>query len=248
MNDEVWVAKPEVLDKVKDVTVKLFWLGFGIQVGPRHRLRHSKPEQEGVGDNGLFVELEDVIVDDELESVDDAEGEIGVVPTLNMLVGRLLVVLADTDGLDVKMLVGVAVEQPGPGQTDTHSVPLQDVVNDEDRLAVLADAGAEEMLKIDVLDVVEVAAKGIEEGDELRLCSVDGTTFEEGVREVRLDEETSVAEPDEGEFRELEETMDVVRPPEIVVVNVAEVVRPEASELGEVNGVPLVELCTIEEV
>ncbi|KAL8977544.1 MAG: hypothetical protein Q9205_006672, partial [Flavoplaca limonia] len=93
------------------------------------------------------------------------------------------------------------------------------VVNDEDRLVVLADAGAEEMLKTEVLDVVEVAAKGIEEGDELRLCDVDETTFEEG--------------PDDGEFAELEETMEVVRPPEILVLDVAEVVGPEASELED---------------
>ncbi|KAL9627607.1 MAG: hypothetical protein Q9204_006450 [Flavoplaca sp. TL-2023a] len=183
-NDEVWVAKPEVLNKVEDVTVKLIWLGFGIQVGPRHRLRQSKPEQEGVGDNGMFVMLEDVMVGDVLETVDNAVGDIAVDPKFNVLVSRLLVVLAETDGVDVKMLVGVAVEQPGPTQTDTHSAPLQDVVNNEDRLVILVDAGAEEMLATEALDVAEVAAEGTEEGNELRLCSVDETTFEEGVTEV----------------------------------------------------------------
>ena len=42
--------------------------------------------------------------------------------------------------------------------------------------------------------------------------------------------------------------MEVVGPPEILVLDVAEVVGPEASELREVNGVPLLELCTVEEV
>ncbi|KAL9628074.1 MAG: hypothetical protein Q9204_006131, partial [Flavoplaca sp. TL-2023a] len=223
MNDEeVWAAKPEVLDKVEDVNVELLWFGFGTHVGPRHRLRQSKPEQEGVGDSGLIVELDYVMVGDVLETVDDAIGDIAVDPKFNVLVSRLLVVLAETDGVDVKMLVGVAVEQPGPRQRDTHSVPLQDVVNDEDRLVILVDAGAEEMPATEALDVAEVAVEGTEEGDELRLCSVDGTTFEEGV-----------GEPDEGEFAELEETVEVVGAPEIFVLDVAGVVWPEASELGE---------------
>ena len=145
MNDEVWVAKPEVLDKVEDVTVELLWLGFGTHVGPRHRLRHIKPEQEGVGDNGMFVMLEDVMVVDVLETVDNAVGEIAVDPKFNVLVSRLLIVLAETDGVDVKMLVGVAVEQPGPRQTDIHRMPLQDVVNDEDRLVVSVNAEAEKL-------------------------------------------------------------------------------------------------------
>ena len=44
--------------------------------------------------------------------------------------------------------------------------------------------GLPEMLATEALDVAEVAAEGTEEGDELRLCIVDKTTFEEGVREV----------------------------------------------------------------
>lgn len=42
--------------------------------------------------------------------------------------------------------------------------------------------------------------------------------------------------------------MGVARLPEILVLDVAEAVWPEASEFGEVNGVSLVDLCTVEEV
>lgn len=73
--EEVWIAEIEVLDAVEDVTVELLRLGFGTQVGPRHRLAQIKPEQEGVGDEGAFVVLNDVMVGDVLEGVDTTVDE-----------------------------------------------------------------------------------------------------------------------------------------------------------------------------
>ena len=77
---------------------------------------------------------------------------------------------------------------------------------------------------------------------------MDDTKLAEGVGEVWLDEDTSVAELDAGEFSELEETVEVVRLPAILELDVAELVELEAKEFGRAIGVPLDEVWNVEVV
>ncbi|KAL8995874.1 MAG: hypothetical protein Q9169_004482 [Polycauliona sp. 2 TL-2023] len=154
---ELWATEPGLLVLVDDRAVELLKLGFGTHVGPRHRLRHNKPEQEGVGTFGALVVADDVRRSDVLEIVDKVVDEDAVDPEPGVLVTRLLVVLVETAEL-VTVLAGVVVEDDKLETLDVLEVEELDSEVREPGLATV-------LLELDVDVVVDEVPEAVDDND-----------------------------------------------------------------------------------
>ncbi|KAL8904728.1 MAG: hypothetical protein Q9171_006941 [Xanthocarpia ochracea] len=149
------VADPVTPEIVDDAIVGLLRLGFGMQVGPIHRLRQSEPEHVGVSVKALLVLIEpDTPVGEEMTGVVgparlEVVAQLGPIQVLeqsrpeqediNVLASRVLGEI-EVDPADV-MVGNVAMRDVavarldvhvGPRQRLEHEAPKQDVLEEAD--------------------------------------------------------------------------------------------------------------------
>ncbi|KAL8855881.1 MAG: hypothetical protein Q9178_007501 [Gyalolechia marmorata] len=149
------VADPVIPEIVDDAIVGLLTLGFGMQVGPIHRLRQSEPEHEGVSVKALLVVLEpSTPVGEEMTGIVglarlEVDAQLGPIQVLeqsrpeqedvNVLASRVLGGI-EIDPADVMVdkvaMRDVAVARldvhVGPKQRLEHEAPKQDVLEEAD--------------------------------------------------------------------------------------------------------------------
>ena len=148
------VAGPVIPGIVDDAIVGLLRLGFGMQLGPIHRLRQSEPEHEGVSVKVLLVVLEpNTPVGEEMTGVVrlarlEVDAQFGPIQVLeqsrpeqedvNVLASRVLGEI-EVDPTDV-MVGNVAMRDVAVARLDVHVGPRQRLEHEAPKQDVLEEA------------------------------------------------------------------------------------------------------------